>query len=97
LGNAVTYGKEGEPVRVDVASDSRTFRLSVSNPGDKIPPEVLDRIFQPFSRGEVKPGQQGLGLGLFIAAEIAKAHGGTLDVLSTFEETRFTLTMPALG
>jgi signal transduction histidine kinase len=38
-----------------------------------------------------------LGLGLYIAAEIARAHGGTLDVTSTPSETRFTLRMPAHG
>jgi signal transduction histidine kinase len=43
----------------------------------------MERLFFPFSRGEVRPSQQGLGLGLYIASEIAKAHGGTLDVIST--------------
>jgi signal transduction histidine kinase len=42
----------------------------------------------------VQAGQQGLGLGLYIAAEIARAHGGKLDVISTEQETRFTLRMP---
>jgi signal transduction histidine kinase len=42
----------------------------------------------------VRPSQQGLGLGLYIASEIARAHGGTLTVSSTVEETRFTLKMP---
>jgi len=96
LSNAVTYGKQDDPVRVEAICANGTFRLSVTNTGDKIPPAVLDRIFHPFSRGEVKPGQQGLGLGLYIAAEIARAHGGMLDVISTVEETRFTFTMPAL-
>jgi len=52
-------------------------------------------LFQPFSRGEIKPGQQGLGLGLYISSEIAKAHGGKLEVSSTDEETIFTLHIPS--
>ena len=48
----------------------------------------------PYERGAVRPSQQGLGLGLYIASEIARAHGGTLTVSSTVEETCFTLKMP---
>ena len=53
------------------------FALSVSNAGDPIPPDVMAQLFQPFYRGTVKRMQ---GLGLFIASEIARAHGGTLDL-----------------
>jgi sigma-B regulation protein RsbU (phosphoserine phosphatase) len=54
----------------------------------------MERLFQPFFRGEVRPSQQGLGLGLHIASEIAKAHNGSLQVSSDETETRFTLVMP---
>jgi signal transduction histidine kinase len=54
----------------------------------------MDRLFQPFSRGEVAPNQKGLGLGLYIASEIASAHNGTLKVSSTPSETCFTLHLP---
>ena len=40
--------------------------------------------------------REGLGLGLYIAHEIARAHGGTLNVTSTQEETRFTFRMPLI-
>jgi sigma-B regulation protein RsbU (phosphoserine phosphatase) len=50
----------------------------------------MERLFQPFFRGEVRASLQGLGLGLHIASEIAAAHGGTLSVQSFDEETRFT-------
>lgn len=53
----------------------------------------MGHLFQPFSRGEVKPGKQGLGLGLYISSEIAVAHGGKLTVTSSSEETVFTLIM----
>ena len=40
---------------------------------------ALDSIFEPFSRGALGPSKQGLGLGLYISSNIAKAHGGSLD------------------
>jgi signal transduction histidine kinase len=94
LGNALTYGAAQEPVRVRASTDDETFELHVSNGGDPIPVAALERLFQPFTRGAVRPNQQGLGLGLYIASEIAKAHGGTLEVASTPAETRFTFRMP---
>lgn len=54
----------------------------------------MERLFQPFFRGEVRASQHGLGLGLHIASEIAKAHGGVLSATSDETETRFTLTIP---
>ncbi|TIN59448.1 MAG: sensor histidine kinase, partial [Mesorhizobium sp.] len=71
------------------------FSLSVANGGKPIPESALQRLFQPFYRGEAKSRQQGLGLGLFIASEIARAHGGSLDVVSDVEQTRFSLHIPA--
>jgi sigma-B regulation protein RsbU (phosphoserine phosphatase) len=79
---------------VRAATDEDIFELSVSNAGMPIPSDALERLFQPFTRGAVRPSQQGLGLGLYIASEIAKAHGGTLAVTSTPAETRFTSRMP---
>jgi signal transduction histidine kinase len=93
LANALTHGDPAGPVWVRARSDDGGFELSVSNQGEAIPPETAARLFQPFSRASVRPGQQGLGLGLYIASEIARAHGGTLEVASSPEETRFTFRM----
>jgi sigma-B regulation protein RsbU (phosphoserine phosphatase) len=93
LANALTYGAEGEPIRVR-ASTNDEFCLSVANSGKPIPPAAMDRLFHPFSRGEVRPSQQGLGLGLYIASEIARAHRGKLEVSSNEAETCFTFRMP---
>ena len=71
-----------------------THQVVVCNKGRPIPDSARERLFQPFSRGDMRPSQQGLGLGLYIASEIAKAHGGKIDVASTVEETCFTFTMP---
>ena len=93
LSNAVTHGSKDRPIFLEAVTDEDCFVLSVANAGEPIPEEVRSRLFQPFFRGETRPSRNGLGLGLFIASEIAKAHHGTLDVSSSAEETRFTFTM----
>lgn len=95
LSNALTHGKKDEPVTVEIADGYGQFKLSVTNSCEQIPDAVLNKLFQPFFRGELKSDQEGLGLGLYISSQIARAHGGTLEVNSTPKETTFTLTIPA--
>src|SRR5262249_41921397 len=94
LGNALTYGAPREPIRVCGLTDGGSFELSVANAGEPIAPATLKRLFHPFARGGAKGNLQGLGLGLYIASEIARAHSGKIDVTSTPAETRFTFRMP---
>jgi len=94
LANALTHGDPAAPVWVRARSDEGGFELSVSNLGEPIPPDTLGRLFQPFERASARPGQQGLGLGLYIASEIARVHEGSLEVASSRQETRFTFRMP---
>lgn len=94
LGNALTHGASDRPIQVFASTADEMFELSITNQGVPISPAAMDRLFQPFFRGQVSNSLQGLGLGLHIASEIAKAHGGILTVKSTAEETRFTFLMP---
>lgn len=94
LGNALMHGAEDAPVTICATSGGGSFELSVSNGGDPIPEKAMAYLFHPFFRGEVRESQQGLGLGLHIASEIAKAHGGALTVDSKPGLTRFTFRMP---
>lgn len=95
LANALTHGSEDAPVRVHALVEGGTFEFSVANAGEPIAPANVERLFQPYTRASAGPSQQGLGLGLYIASEIARAHGGTLGVTSGPDETRFTFRMPA--
>jgi len=94
VGNALSHGSSNEPVRVRAETANGIFNFSVANGGDPIPPAALERLFEPFFRGEVRASRQGLGLGLHIASQIAKAHDGVLTVTSTPEETKFAFVMP---
>ena len=71
-----------------------SFELWVANAGNPIPASAMERLFEPFFRGDVRDSRQGLGLGLHIASQIAQAHGGRIDVTSTPDETRFIFAMP---
>ena len=96
VGNAVTHGAVQEPVLVRCFAQSRELVLSVSNGGAPIPEDARALLFHPFARGKVSRDQQGLGLGLYIASQIAEAHGGALTVTSNPDRTTFTFTMPLI-
>jgi signal transduction histidine kinase len=93
IANAQVHGAAAMPVQVRASSGADGFELTVVNGGEPIAPAALARLFKPFERGAVLPGQAGLGLGLYIASQIAEAHGGTLAATSDPAETRFTFRM----
>jgi signal transduction histidine kinase len=94
IANALKHGAPNRPVRVRASTDEHGLELIVANEGDPIDPAIMRQLFQPFFRGNGRSSSQGLGLGLYIAFEIARAHGGSLDVASSRDETRFTLRIP---
>lgn len=98
--NALHYGVPGLPVRVSLQGSSPAeIRLVVANSGPAIEPAVLKRIFEPLQRGSssATANDAGFGLGLYIACEIAKAHGGELSVTSDERQTVFMARLPRLG
>ncbi|TFW16324.1 sensor histidine kinase [Duganella callida] len=97
LKNAIVHGSASAPVRVRVTQGGGMFELAVSNSGPAIPAEIQSQLFQPFWRSATEQGGQGLGLGLFIASEIAVSHGGTLEVASSDAATTFTYRSRSAG
>jgi signal transduction histidine kinase len=93
LGNAVTHGDRLKPILVSARTVDGEFKLTVSNHGSPISEKAMQNLFRPYMRGD-RPSLQGLGLGLYIASEIAGAHGGTLQAVSTPEATVFEFVMP---
>ena len=95
LGNAVTHGAADGAIQVVGAlNNDSELELSVANPGHPIPQEMVQHLFKAFHRGLVRNNDEGLGLGLYIASQIAEVHGGRIDVESDPTETRFTFRMP---
>lgn len=98
VGNAVQHSPRHEPVEVRAESSSGRLRLAVTNRGEPIPAEVRARLFQPYVRAAGDQPRPGLGLGLYISGEIARAHGGTIAVQSTDDGvTTFTVELPRTG
>jgi two-component system, OmpR family, sensor kinase len=96
LGNALKHSPEAETVTVSVAEERQDDQswavLTVSDRGPGIPAEMLPRLFTRFAAGS---GSTGLGLGLYLASNIAAAHGGELTVDSSpGHGARFTLRLP---
>ncbi len=98
--NALDYSPADTPVDFTLHDEGEGVRLEVHNEGPPIPRELLAGIFEPFRRaveGDAHP-TSGLGLGLFIVQEIARAHGGTVEVRSSEGEgTSFTVRLPRHG
>jgi signal transduction histidine kinase len=93
VSNALIHGAPRAPVRISARVDDNHLAIDVSNTGEPIPAAFLDKLFHPFVRMSSPPQQHGLGLGLYIASEIARAHGGTLAATSSKDETRFMFRM----
>ncbi|MFZ6640155.1 GAF domain-containing sensor histidine kinase [Undibacterium sp. TC4M20W] len=90
LKNALVHGAPDTPVHVQVQLNEGMLEVSVTNAGQAIPPDVLLQLFKPFWRSSPAMGNDGLGLGLYIVAEIARSHGGTVDAQSNTTATTFT-------
>lgn len=79
LTNAIKYGR-GAPIRVAVEADGAVGRLVIEDHGPGIPDADRERLFRPYERMASATSLPGLGLGLYITAEIVKAHGGSIRI-----------------
>jgi signal transduction histidine kinase len=96
LGNALEHGAPGGPIDVQLTCSESDVELTVSNRGEIIPADVLSTLFQPFRRGrDVRRTSGGVGLGLYIVAQIVRAHGGTCSVQSDETGTHFRVRLPS--
>jgi signal transduction histidine kinase len=96
--NAVKHGASDTPVRVVVTGKEEEVRFEVKNNGGTIEQQTLDQIFDPLKRGPDQENKydadRNLGLGLYIARETAKAHGGDIEAWSDEAETVFAVRLP---
>ena len=97
ISNAVQHGSDTTPINVVVRGGADDVEVAVQNRGPVIPANELDKIFNPLHRIEgdkpVAP-RENLGLGLYITDRIVAAHGGTIRVESSDDNTTFTIHLP---
>src|ERR1700722_13153159 len=99
--NAIRYGASGPPVKIGLNGLVGEVIFSVHNQGPRIEQSVLAQIFEPLKRGLddqlVTDSDGSMGLGLYIAREIAIAHHGDISAKSDENETVFTVRLPRLS
>jgi signal transduction histidine kinase len=102
--NALKYGRADTPIRIVLdGTHEEEVILAVENTGKHIPHEMVATLFDPLVRAagadtgvDSQVAGANLGLGLYVVREIAKAHGGTIDVASDDTATRFELRLPRI-
>jgi heavy metal sensor kinase len=98
VSNAIKYNRDGGFIRLELQQNPAGVRLAVTNSGAPIPAQDHGRLFERFYRGDPSRAKtvEGVGLGLSLAREIARAHGGELALERSDESgTVFVLTVPA--
>lgn len=95
LKNAIVHGDKDGLVEVVIGSKDGIFSIAVSNSGPDLSPELIKQLFKPFWRVQAGGAHEGLGLGLYIVSEIARSHGGTMNVISQANKVTFTFSLPA--
>jgi len=97
LENAIKYSPEAETIEMDLDASEDAVIIRVRDHGLGIPREQRDKIFERFYRAADSEQRAipGLGMGLYIVAEIVKGHGGTITVDSEVGKgSTFTVTLP---
>ncbi len=97
LDNAVRFSPEGGPIHLDIwSSEIGCLKMSVRDHGTGIPPERREHVFDRFYQAHSDDHCSGMGLGLYLAAQIIHLHDGKIEVeFPSDGGTRFVITLPA--
>jgi two-component system heavy metal sensor histidine kinase CusS len=96
LENAIRFSPPSGVVRMEVTTAGVSVQISVCDEGPGVSAAERDAIFEPFFRSPGSTRTEGAGLGLGIAREIARAHGGEIELAETGLGARFVVSLPAL-
>lgn len=98
LDNAVKYAAAGE-IRIEIYQQEKHVELRIGDRGPGIPPEQVEHIYERYRRGETHTSTPaGTGLGLYVARQIIRAHGGDLWLAENSSAgCEFALTLPLTG
>jgi CheY-like chemotaxis protein/two-component sensor histidine kinase len=98
LNNAIKFSEPGSGISLSASADESTVRIEVADHGSGIPADALDGVFEMFSQGGISAelGQTGLGVGLALARQLVRLHGGAIEAASegAGQGARFNVTIP---
>lgn len=95
LSNAIKYAPDAKAIEMDLCASEEAVTIQVQDHGPGIPREQREKIFERFYRDASQQSVPGLGMGLYIVAEIVKSHGGSITVDSDVGQgATFTVTLP---
>jgi signal transduction histidine kinase len=95
IDNALKYSPAGGEITVQLSTAGKQALLKVKDAGIGIAPQDMDRLFIRFNRLSPQPDVPGTGLGLYLARELARLHGGDIVAVSSLGEgSEFTLSLP---
>ncbi len=92
LKNALEATPEGGTIKIFAEVFEHDLIVKIFNSGEKIPQDIIDRIFEPFATGKTS----GTGIGLFYSYRIVDAHGGTISVRNLSDGVEFTMKIPGV-
>jgi len=95
ISNVEKYGAEGKRMEIASRRHGDTIEITVADRGPGLPPRERQRIFEPFYRvsNTLTEGVGGTGMGLAISRDLARLHGGDLELLASQQGARFRLTL----
>ncbi len=94
ISNAIKYG-DGKPIEIKVVKSGSNAKITVVDQGIGVPQDIQKKIFERFQRGVSNQDYRGLGVGLYIATQIVKAHSGKIYLSSKLGKgSTFTVELP---
>ncbi len=95
LDNAIKYSKQGGKITIHDKTTAGKYVLTVSDTGVGVEASILDKVFDPFFRGDASHGTDGAGLGLTLSKKIIEGHKGTISIKSQINQgTTVVITLP---
>lgn len=92
--NAVKFSPAAGEIGISISEVPSAVTVSVKNNGPEISTEDKKRVFDKFWQGDTSHASEGTGIGLSIARRITELHKGSISVISSQEETTFTVRLP---
>ena len=94
LDNAIKFSENGATVAVSVEKSAKNISVTISNEGEPIPEQSLNRLFEKFYQADTSHSTEGNGVGLAVVKKIVDLHCGRVNVDYRDGMNRFTVILP---